>query len=406
MKLTAKATAALVLPTDKNDHIEWDEDLKRFGYRLRKIGDKVARSWVVQYRHAGNTRRMTLNSILSAGEARAEAEKILAKVALNQDPQSERKRRASADRFTCSALAEQYLAAKKPEVRSRSFTEMRRYLQSSYFKPLHNIPVDSVTRRDVAARVLIIGRESGQVAAARARTALSGMFSWAMENGLAEANPTVGTAKPKEPPSRERTLSDQELLAVWQAAGDDDFGRIVKLLALTGQQRTEVGGMCWSEIDLAGSTWVIPKERAKNKREHKVPLAELALNVIRAVPTVVGRDLLFGARTDRGFTSWNEHKRKLDARLGDQVPPWTLHDLRRTFCTRLADLGVLPHVIEVAVNHQSGHKRGPAGIYNRSRYEREVKAAVAMWDRHLTALIEGREQRKVVPIRSAGGDNS
>jgi integrase len=403
MKLTAKATAALVLPTDKNDHIEWDEDLKRFGYRLRKIGDKVARSWVVQYRHAGNTRRMTLNSILSAGEARAEAEKILAKVALDQDPQSERKRRASADRFTFAALAEQYLAAKKPDVRGRSFTEMQRYLQSFYFKPLHNIPVDSVTRRDVAARVLIIGRESGQVAAARARTALSGMFSWAMAHGLCEANPTVGTAKPKEPPSRERTLSDQELLAVWRAAGDDDFGRIVKLLALTGQRRTEVGGMCWSEIDLGGSTWVIPKERAKNKRQHKVPLAKLALNVIRAVPTVVGRDLLFGARTDRGFTSWNEHKRKLEARLGGQVRPWTLHDLRRTFCTRLADLGVLPHVIEVAVNHQSGHKRGPAGIYNRSLYEREVKAAVAMWDRHVTALIEGREERNVVPIRSAGG---
>jgi integrase len=403
MKLTAKATAALVLPTDKNDHIEWDEDLKRFGYRLRKIGDKVARSWVVQYRHAGNTRRMTLNSILSAGEARAEAEKILAKVALDQDPQSERKRRASADRFTFAALAEQYLAAKKPDVRGRSFTEMQRYLQSFYFKPLHNIPVDSVTRRDVAARVLIIGRESGQVAAARARTALSGMFSWAMAHGLCEANPTVGTAKPKEPPSRERTLSDQELLAVWRAAGDDDFGRIVKLLALTGQRRTEVGGMCWSEIDLGGSTWVIPKERAKNKRQHKVPLAKLALNVIRSVPTVVGRDLLFGARTDRGFTSWNEHKRKLDARLGGQVRLWTLHDLRRTFCTRLADLGVLPHVIEVAVNHQSGHKRGPAGIYNRSLYEREVKAAVAMWDRHVTALIEGREERNVVPIRSAGG---
>jgi integrase len=405
MKLTAKATAALVLPTDKNDHIEWDEDLKRFGYRLRKIGDKVARSWVVQYRHAGNTRRMTLNSILSAGEARAEAEKILAKVALDQDPQSERKRRASADRFTFAALAEQYLAAKKPDVRGRSFTEMQRYLQSFYFKPLHNIPVDSVTRRDVAARVLIIGRESGQVAAARARTALSGMFSWAMAHGLCEANPTVGTAKPKEPPSRERTLSDQELLAVWRAAGDDDFGRIVKLLALTGQRRTEVGGMCWSEIDLGGSTWVIPKERAKNKRQHKVPLAKLALNVIRAVPTVVGRDLLFGARTDRGFTSWNEHKRKLDARLGGQVRLWTLHDLRRTFCTRLADLGVLPHVIEVAVNHQSGHKRGPAGIYNRSKYAAAVQKAVFLWDRHVTALIENREQRKVIPIRSAGGDS-
>jgi hypothetical protein len=111
MKLTAKATAALVLPTDKNDHIEWDEDLKRFGYRLRKIGDKVARSWVVQYRHAGNTRRMTLNSILTAGEARAEAEKILAKVALDQDPQSERNRRASADRCG-SPFGEQHSAAR------------------------------------------------------------------------------------------------------------------------------------------------------------------------------------------------------------------------------------------------------------------------------------------------------
>jgi hypothetical protein len=67
--------------------------------------------------------------------------------------------------------------------------------------------------------------------------------------------------------------------------------------------------------------------------------------------------------------------------------------------------GVLPHVIEVAVNHQSGHKRGPAGIYNRSKYAAEVQKAVFLWDRHVTALIEGREEQKVVPIRSAG-DNS
>jgi hypothetical protein len=93
------------------------------------------------------------------------------------------------DRFTFAALAEQYLAAKKPDVWGRSFTEMQRYLQAaSYFKPLHNIPVDSVPRRDVAARVLIIGRESGQVAATRACTTLSGMFSWAMAHGLCEAN--------------------------------------------------------------------------------------------------------------------------------------------------------------------------------------------------------------------------
>jgi integrase len=111
-------------------------------------------------------------------------------------------------------------------------------------------------------------------------------------------------------------------------------------------------------------------------------------------------------RTDRGFTSWAAHKRAEDARPVDRVREWALHDLRRTAATRMAELGVPPHVIEEVLNHRSGHRSGFAGIYNRSRYEREVKAAVATWDRHVTALIEGREHRKVVPIGSAGSDNS
>jgi hypothetical protein len=131
-------------------------------------------------------------------------------------------------------------------------------------------------------------------------------------------------------------------------------------------------------------------------------LGSLALDVIRSVPQVVGRDLLFGARTDRGFTSWAEHKRALDARLGDQVKPWVLHDARRTCATKMCDLGVEPHHVETLLNHQSGHKRGVAGVYNKSKYARAVENAVAVWDRHLKSLIEGREQRNVIPIR--GGE--
>jgi len=65
----------------------------------------------------------------------------------------------------------------------------------------------------------------------------------------------------------------------------------------------------------------------------------------------------------------------------------------------MADLGVQPHIIEALLNHQSGHKRGVAGVYNRSPYEREVRAALAMWHDHLRSLIEGGE-RKVVPLRA------
>src|SRR6516165_4648506 len=217
MKFTAKTVAALVLPEGKDDHFEWDDDLPRFGYRLRKSGDKVNRSYVVQYRHAGESRKMTLDAVLSLEKAKGEAKRILALVALGQDPATDKKRKASAERFTFKALAEQYLAAKESEVRPRTLTETKRYLQESYFKPLHALPVDGITRRDVAARVLIIGRENGQVAAARARNAISGMFAWAMENGLAEMNPTVGTARPRVPPSRSRVLSDAEILAIWRA---------------------------------------------------------------------------------------------------------------------------------------------------------------------------------------------
>jgi integrase len=305
-------------------------------------------------------------------------------------------------RFTLKALAEQYLAVKESEVRPRTLTETKRYLQESYFKPLHALPVDGVTRRDVAARVLIIGRENGQVAAARARNAISGMFAWAMENGLAEMNPTVGTARPRVPPSRSRVLSDAEILAIWRATEEPtDFNRIVRLLITTGQRRSEVGGIALGECNLDRAAWVLPARRAKNGREHEVPLGSLALQVLGSVPQVVGQDCLFG-RTNRGFTTWALSKKALDARLGDQVRPWTLHDLRRTCATRLGDLGAEPHIIEALLNHQSGHKRGVAGVYNKSKYAAAVKAAVAMWNNHITALIEGRdERRKVVAFPQA-----
>jgi len=65
----------------------------------------------------------------------------------------------------------------------------------------------------------------------------------------------------------------------------------------------------------------------------------------------------------------------------------------------LNDLGVLPHVVEQILNHQSGHRRGVAGVYNKSPYEREVRNALAMWEDHIRTLVEGGEHR-VLPLRA------
>ena len=113
------------------------------------------------------------------------------------------------------------------------------------------------------------------------------------------------------------------------------------------------------------------------------------------------------ARSQAGPAARSE----LDARIteangGKAIPPWVLHDLRRTFVTRLNDLGVEPHVIEALVNHTSGAaKAGVAGVYNRSAYTTQKRAALALWCGHVAKLVDevpAAGSGDVVPLRRAG----
>jgi integrase len=190
--------------------------------------------------------------------------------------------------------------------------------------------------------------------------------------------------------SRDRVLTDLEIAAIWRACGDDDYGRIVRLLILTGQRRDEVGGMARSEIDLLARKWTIPGERTKNGRTHEVPLSNEAIAILEAGIAAAGeRELLFGERPTTPFSGWSKAKARLDRRV--EAAPWTLHDLRRTTATRMAELGVLPHIIEAALNHVSGHRAGVAGIYNRASYTAEIARALDAWAGLVARIIDPRE---------------
>ena len=108
---------------------------------------------------------------------------------------------------------------------------------------------------------------------------------------------------------------------------------------------------------------------------------------------------------DRPFCGWTACKRTLDARLraaGAEVAPWTTHDMRRSFATHAAELGVAPHIVEAVLNHVSGHKRGVAGIYNRATYETQKRHALTAWADQLATIVEGRAVgSSVVPLRGA-----
>jgi integrase len=377
MKLTQTSIARLT--SSKADEIFFDDELPRFGVRLREGG---SRKYVVQYRQGGIPRRYTIGptATMTLEEARKRARKVLVAVDDGRDPAAEKETARAASSLIFATVVRDYLEASR--LKPRTLYDYNYYL-NKLWKPLHKLPVGAVSRQVVASHLRTIAKENGAMAANRARSALSAMYAWAIGEGLAETNPVIGTNVNAET-ARERVLTDVELAAIWKAAADNDYGRIIKLLMLTAQRRNEIGGLRWSELDTDAKLITLPSTRTKNGIEHRVPLSAAAMAVLEACNR--HRDLLFGFGPN-GFGGWSRHKLPLDAACG--VKDWTLHDLRRTAATRMADLGVQPHVIEAVLNHVSGHKAGVAGTYNRSTYANEKRAALDAWANHLRVIISG-----------------
>lgn len=351
--------------------------------RIRAAG---SRKYVFFHRHGGRLQKHTIGDASSwkLDQARAEARRLRVKVDRGENPATERATKRADAALLFSTVARDYLGARRLEMRSRSLVECTRHLEK-YWKPLHSMSVSAIDRTTVAVQLNALADGSGAVTANRARSTLSAMFAWAIGEGLCETNPVIGTNKRDEGGSRTRVLTDAELAAVWNAAPDNDYGVIVKLLMLTAQRREEIGALEWSEIDMHAKLITLPASRTKNKRPHEVPLAGAALTLIENLPRRAGRSLVFGGGRG-GWSGWSQSKRALDAVAG-LSGGWTLHDLRRTAATRMADIGVLPHVIEAVLNHVGGHKAGVAGIYNRSTYAAEKRAALELWASHLRVAI-------------------
>jgi integrase len=396
MEFTKANIEALSLPHGKADAIFFADDLPGFGIRLRAGG---GRAWVVQYRAAGRQRRVTIGDArkVNLKAARAEAEKRFAEITLGRDPQAEKEEAKSRAAVRVGPLVTKYLELKRPIVRRNTYVADERYL-TSYWKPLHSLSVDAATRRVIASELNDIAAERGVTAAARARQSLSAFFTWLIREGMADANPVVGTNDPaRGVEARDRVLSDAELRIVWKASGEGHFGAIVRLLALTGCRRDEIGGLRWSEIDLDKGLLTIPGSRTKNHHAHLLTLPEAALSILRNIRRRDDREYLFGARGGP-FSRWAWEKLAIDKRIaeaGGSVAPWRIHDIRRTVATGMAEIGVAPHIIEAVLNHRSGHKAGVAGVYNRANYEREIAAALDRWAAHVLAIVEGGN---VVPL--------
>ncbi len=383
----------------------FDDALPGFGIRKFPSGKAV---YFVKFNVGMQQRRHVLGSALVRGalaETRKEAARILLKVKSGVDVVAEKRaaeararaeRDALKNRKMLGDLVPMYLETRRAKLRHRTYLEVERHL-TKHWSPLHELDVRTITRSCVLRVLDKLRPNSGPRAADSARVSLGAFFMWALDHPehYVSANPAAGIKPVSVATSRERVLTEAELCEVWRACLDDDYGRIVKLLILTGQRKTEIGDLAWTEINRAQRQIELPGARTKNKRLHIVPLSDEAIGQLP--PPQEGREHVFGRAADAGFSGWSKAKRELDGRIAavrkvvglkKPMPPWTIHDLRRTFVTHVLEKGLAhPHVVEACVNHVSGHRAGVAGIYNRAEYAQERRLVLRAWSKQVNEIV-------------------
>lgn len=214
---------------------------------------------------------------------------------------------------------------------------------------------------------------------------LSKMFGWLVERRWLQASPCAGVHRPAALKARDRVLSDAELVAFWWATEAErvEYKSLLKILLLTGCRLNEVAGMRRDEMSQDGATWTIPGERTKNARVHVVPVSPLVRQLTASVPA--HGDLVFTTNRFTPVSGWSKIKNRLDAAM--RIPAWRFHDLRRTCATRMAEIGIAPHIVEACLNHISGARAGVAGVYNRAAYLPEKRDALERWAAHIENLL-------------------
>jgi integrase len=359
------------------------------------------RSYVLYARLHGRQIKLLVGNagILTLGEAREQARRLLVAIARGEDPRVSKREALQPAPETFATTVARFLA-RHVKVHNRSWRATERILERSVLPRWGNRPLGSITRVDVISLLDGIA-DRAPVMANRVLAAIRKLFNWCIERGLIEHSPCERVRAPSREVARDRTPSDDELRQIWQAADTlgYPFGPCIQMLILTGARRSEVGGMRWSEIDPTLTTWTLPKERAKNGVAHVLPLSTAAREILQALPRFDGSDFVFtlnGATPIRGFARF---KVRLDAAIDPPLAPWCLHDLRRAVASGMAKLGVALPVIEKVLNHTSGSFRGVVGVYQRHDFAAEKAAALEAWGRHVVGLTCRR--REVMRLRAA-----
>ena len=243
----------------------WDSRTPGFGVRVSHAGTKA---FILVYRFNGRPRRLTLGRYptITLSEARKLANEALHAVAFGTDPGTEKARAQRVPDVQHFGSFVDHFIDTYARPKNRSADESARLLKREFVRTWGQRPIKEITRHDVTAILDAIMRSGKPTTANRSLAAVRKLFNWAVERGYLDQSPCAGIRAPGKLVSRDRVLTDDEVVAVWGStlATGYPYGPIIQLLLLTGQRREEVAAMAWSELNLVEALWSIGAVRTKS----------------------------------------------------------------------------------------------------------------------------------------------
>jgi len=384
MSTKAKLTDAYLrsLPLRQGgQEVIWDESTPGFGV---KVGART-KSFIVRYRIAGKAREITLGAWpeLGLANARQQARKARAGAVNGEDALARRKKREGelALDATFGAVVRRYWTTDARHKQLRKRTDEERLLTNHVMPHWEQEPIADITSANAINLLEAIAKKH-PIQANRVLFALRRPFRWAVQMRMIAASPVADLERLTPENRRERTLSDVEIERIWAATEQVGiFGQFVRALFVTGSRRDEVRDSQWAEFDVKAMIWTRPAARMKGKVDHILPLCPMMNGILASVKSREG--YIFsteGGKTRYGAVS--KAKAKLDRLSG--VTGWTLHDIRRTVRTRLAEIGIPFEIAEKILAHRTDKIEI---VYNRHEYVEEKRDALMKWEARLKEIV-------------------
>jgi integrase len=386
--LTAAAVDRIRAPSaGQADH--FDQGYPGLALRVSYGG---AKTWVYFFRLFGKQKRMTLGRFPSMSLAAARDAWRAARTTLDKGESPQHQRPTAANSF--AAVADEWL--KRDQAHNRSYKRVKQLIERCATPVWEGRQIATIGRRDINDLIDAVADRGAIIMARRLHALLHRLFRWAVGRGIIETNPMAHLPKPGSEVKRDRVLTDPELAQVLKNVTKlgPPFGPMFQLLILTGARRDEISALRWSEIK--DDTIILGHERTKAGEAHSIPLAPAALDIIRELPRIADSDFVFTTNGRNPVSGFSKIKKRIDGIT--KVPPWRIHDLRRTVATGLQRLGTNLQVIEAVLGHVGGSRSGIVGVYQRHSFDAEKRTALEAWAREVERIVDGKPA-KMLPLR-------